>query len=229
MLDTFSRYSEMSARQHWFKLIFLVLITALISSVGTAYVTTRMLQSTKSAQPAAVVTPGDIMSLETRLKQVESALAKKDMSSGEVTSSTAPTVSDIAGNGEGEESPFIRQMTAHPTLVDFPVCRKKPTAKQRIGCNAQFLATYTGLVEWKFGEEMRPDAPNTVAFHIEKDAAGNIKVVEYAVSKTAQAGGPTFSQIATYNAAQTVAASHFIGPMDGTTTFHTAHMYMFTG
>lgn len=226
--NTFSQYSEMKTRANWLRLILIVLITALIASAGTAYVTTRILLSEKSAPGAAAISSAELATLNAHLKQVESALAQKDLPSVKATSPMALTISDVAGNGEGVENPFIRQMTANPTLVDFPVCRKKQTVKQQIGCNAQFLATNTGFAEWKFGEEMRVKAPNTVAFHIEKDASGNIQVAQYAV--TIVNGAITGSSLVkTYRAAASVPASHFIGPMDGTTTFQTAHLYMYTG
>lgn len=135
----------------------------------------------------------------------------------------------IAGNGEGVEHPLIRQIAANPSLVDFKACRIWQAGNQRTGCNAHLLCVQAGLCEWKHGEYMRVNKPGTVAIVIEKDTAGNLTVALYPVPTAASRSSSGITQPTTYHVAASVGASHFIGPMDGTSAFQTPYLYMYPG
>ena len=143
-------------------------------------------------------------------------------------STTAPTTPqvdfarDVVHKGGGIENPLKLQFIADPSLANgekykFTGDLKDPVAvKKWAGHAATVLNTDIGKRDWRFGGEIRVHAPDSVAYHIQKDASGKLQVVEYTVkvppgpnSKTGE--GATFSLAATHNAAPTIAASTFLG------------------
>lgn len=137
--------------------------------------------------------------------------------------------------------------------------RNDPKAIKRWGDHeAAALAIYSGMIG-KFGEEYRIKLPDTVAVDIVKDpVSGRLKVVEYAASTlvakatsagttdtTAKvdpptsaapinfvdAGGQTFSQVAAFSVATTMATTHvpFTTKPDGTIVFSSPFAYIYDG
>jgi hypothetical protein len=128
------------------------------------------------------------------------------------TPSTAQMQLAIVHKGEGVESALIRQFAADPVVYGFN--GKQGDAKavhQWAGRQAHLLAIKAGYYDWKFGAEVRVAAPDKMAFVIQKDAAGNLIVVEYAVTTTASTAPPTFLQGVTHVSSATIGASNFFG------------------
>ncbi len=125
----------------------------------------------------------------------------------------------IVHKGEGVESAFIRQFAASPAAYGFN--GKQNDAKaihQWAGHQAALLAIKAGYYDWKFGAEVRVAVPDKTAYVIQKDAAGNLTVVEYAITTAAGSSvstnsttGTTFSQGTTHVSSTTVGASNFFG------------------
>jgi hypothetical protein len=116
----------------------------------------------------------------------------------------------VAHKGEGVESTFIRQFAANPAAYGFNGKDDAKAIHQWAGRQAHLLAIKAGYYDWKFGAEVGAAAPDKMAFVIRKDAAGNLTVVEYAVTVSTTAS-PTFSQGATHVASATVDTSNFFG------------------
>jgi hypothetical protein len=117
----------------------------------------------------------------------------------------------IAHKGEGVESTFIRQFAADPVAYGFSGKQDDAKAIHKwAGRQAHLLAIKAGYYDWKFGAEVGASAPDKMAFVIQKNAVGNLTVVEYAVTVSTTAS-PTFTQGATHIASATVGASNFFG------------------
>lgn len=128
--------------------------------------------------------------------------------------STEPSASQmqlaIAHKGEGVESTFIRQFAADPVTYGFNGKQDPKVIHRWAGRQAHLLAIKAGYYDWKFGAEVGASAPDKMAFVIQKNAAGNLTVVEYAVTGGSTAT-PTFSRGATHIASATIGASNFFG------------------
>ncbi len=153
--------------------------------------------------------------------------------------SPAKPVVDLAismgRRAEGREHVFIRELIANPSIADFTGNPKdkftgnladKAAVKTWAGREAHILAIKAGYIGRNFHEEIRTRHPNKMAYVIEKNPAGGLRVVEYLVSKNA-AGVSSLTQVAVHSVAKTLASSHFIGPQDGTTDLHSPYDYMF--
>ena len=117
----------------------------------------------------------------------------------------------IAHKGNGVESALIRQFAANPVAYGFNGKQDDVKAiRQWAGRQAHLLAIKAGYYDWKFGAEIRAVTPNKMAFVIQKDATGNLTVVEYAVTGGSTAT-PTFSQGVTHISSTTIGASNFFG------------------
>jgi hypothetical protein len=142
-----------------------------------------------------------------------------------VTPIPSVSVADVAADGEGINNPFVRQLTANPSLFDSPICKNRPTAKERTGCNAYVLMVQAGLIDSLTGAEIRIyKEPNFVAFVIEKNADGSLQVAEYSASRAAT-NMNAFTKVKTFPVAGTLAASHFIG----SSSLQTVHLYVDRG
>ncbi len=121
----------------------------------------------------------------------------------------------IAHKGEGVENTLIRQFAADPATYGFTGKQDDVKAVHRWAARqAHLLAIKAGYYDWKFGAEVRVASPDKMAFVIQKDAAGNLTVVEYAVTPTAVSAStttPTFSQETTHASSTTIGASDFFG------------------
>ncbi len=105
----------------------------------------------------------------------------------------------IVHKGKGVESAFIRQLAANPVIYGFKGKQDDTKAvRQWESRQAHLLAIKTGYYDWKFGAEVRVAIPDTMAYVIQKDAAGNLTIVEYTMTTTttitASTAPPTFSQ-----------------------------------
>jgi len=136
--------------------------------------------------------------------------------------------------------------------------RTDPQAlKAWAGSEAGVLAKSSGIVG-KFGEQYKIKIPDTVAFDIVKDpASGQLKVIQYAASTlveqavangetdtaakmappttmapdTITLGSESFTQVAAFTVATTVAAAQvpFVTNPDGTIVFHSPFAYIDDG
>ncbi len=147
---------------------------------------------------------------------VAQTTTSKQTTTQKKTNATAPSDAQmslaIVHKGEGVESALIRQFAANPTAYGFSGKQDDTKAiHQWAGRQAHLLAIKAGYYDWKFGAEVRVATPDKIkmAYFIQKDAAGNLTVVEYTVA--GPQATPTFSQGATHIASATVGTSNFFG------------------
>lgn len=149
----------------------------------------------------------------------------------------------IVHKGEGIEHALIRQLMADPSVAGFQgKTDDTSTLKQWADHEAHVLALKAGYIGKKFGEEIRVQSPETMAYVIEKDPVnGNLQIVEYstvrgipspATPTSPDNEAPGFRQLASHGVTTTIAAAHFIGPQDGTTVLpnpYRTYEYMYVG
>ena len=153
---------------------------------------------------------------------------------------------------EGIENPLIRQLTADPARAGYTGKNNAVAIKKWVGREVHIRAVRAGLIGRKFGEEIRVKAADQVAVVFQNDEKGNLIIVQYTAAALAAAtaaqklatataspltGGTTkdgflLTKEIVYPVAPTIAASHFVGPQDGTTILsppYSQHLFMYVG
>lgn len=140
----------------------------------------------------------------------------------------------LVHHAEGPQHPIIRHLIAAPKEWDFAGDVADARAvKEWAGTEAHRLAEDAGIVDWKFGREMRVRKADTVAFFLERDEHGNKRIVQRimgekgdgepgAVMAAAQQAPPS----AVYLIAKDVSGSTFVAD---TGHFDRSYLYVYGG
>lgn len=134
-------------------------------------------------------------------------------------------MANVVKAGGGVSNPLARQLANDPSLFSDPRCVRRVNVKEKAACNAHALSVLAGFIDPQSPNiEMRVSAPDQYSFVIEKDAGG-LQIVEYSV------GGKsgTFTKIAAFPVATTMASARFIGPGGGVASYHMDGMYLWIG
>jgi len=112
----------------------------------------------------------------------------------------------LLGKGDGVEHTFIRQLMAHPKIYGFAGdASNSAELKKWAGREAHLIAIRAGYVDWKFGAEIRVKRSGSgkVAYVLENDGHGNIRVIESVVH------GNSFQEVRTLQASSS--GNQFLG------------------
>jgi hypothetical protein len=144
-----------------------------------------------------------------------------DASSGRMMPAAAPIAAEPYPPAPWE---LFGQAQAHLLMLPAARVERVPDgfSPRLLGGHALVLA---GFIDPQSPNiELRVSAPDQYSFVIEKDAGG-LQIVEYSV------GGKsgTFTKIAAFPVATTMASARFIGPGGGVASYHMDGMYLWIG